>query len=720
MKKLVKVLKYFFIVIISLVVLMCAGLLIYYHSIYEDTLLPAEVSALPSLKSQLKTTNSLQILPIPKKLIYSKGFFYLPDQLYFSAPVEDTQTIANVFFNHLNIQATSKNTSNVQFIKNKSIEIQAYIMRVEPSGIEIEYNDLAGMFYGLTTLKQLALITKNHIPCLQIEDKPDMKIRGAMLDISRNKIPTLETLYGIVDFLADLKYNQLQLYIEGFSFAYPSFKNLWAKTETPLKPDEIKQLDKYCKDRFIELVPNQNSLGHMAAWLETDEFKDLAECPDGYKFLGVIDMKTTMAPSNPRTLELVKKMSEDLLPNFTSDKFNVNLDEPFELGKNPDKPIKDEKEIARIYIDYAKKLNEFVNIKGKSMMMWGDVVSKNPEIISEIPKNITLLEWGYEADHPFKNICPIYKNAGLKYLVCPGTSSWSSFTGRTANMMGNIENAVGNGIENNAEGMLITDWGDFGHLQYITASYAGLAYGAALSWNFKSKSEIDLGGYLSKIAFNDDNLLMGELALELGRYNQFEEYPMVAMTTTGMSYMFGIIDKTMSDAVFSKMQSSVFELLTTDIEYKEKLKEQFDSPKIYHAGAIIKYVDSLESILPKTHLRRADSSLIIAEYKNSIKMIKLGAKLKHFNNYHLQQTAEENRALLTEMKDLCNIIIPEHERLWNMRNKTGRLDLSLQSLNKVNNQIDDELQNLDKNAIMRWIIRSKAKIISAGAVLYLK
>ncbi len=720
MKKFFRVLKYLFLAIIGIVVTACAAILIYYQSVYKQTPLPEEVSAAPALRLNIKINDSLLILPIPKKLVLTNGYYHLNSSIQYIAPAQDIEVIAKSLKKQMNLDVVENSNSKIKFARNKDIEEQAYNLTIEANQIKIEYGDLKGMFYALSTLKQIARQSRNQLPCLQISDKPDMKIRGAMLDISRNKIPNLETLFGMVNFLADLKYNQLQLYIEGFSFAYPSFKYLWEKTETPLTPDEIKQLDIYCKERFIELVPNQNSLGHMASWLATDEYKDLAECPEGYKFLGLIEMKTTLSPSNPKSIELVKQMSEDLLPNFSSYKFNANLDEPFELGKNKVHPIKDEKEVAKIYIKYAKQLNEYLNSKGKSMMMWGDVVSKNPEIISEIPNNITLLEWGYESDHPFKKICAVYKKAGLKYLVCPGTSSWTSFTGRTDNMMGNIENAIGSGLENGAEGMLVTDWGDNGHLQYITVSYAGLAYASALSWNYKSSEKLDLGGFLSKNVFNDDNNLMGDLVIELGRYNQFEEYPMVAMTTTGMSYLFGIMDKTMMDAINTKMQSSAFDLLSADNDYKEKLRKQFANPKIYNAIAILKYVDSLETILLKTRLNITDSSLIIAEYKNAIKMVKLGAKLKQYNNYHFQQSNHENKALMMEMKILCETIIPEHERLWMIRNKSGRLDLSLQLLKKLNSQIDDELNNLNINAVSRWFIRSGEKIKSAVAVLYLR
>ncbi|MFN8256114.1 MAG: family 20 glycosylhydrolase [Bacteroidales bacterium] len=720
MKKLLKIIRNIILILVGLVLVISILLIAYYHANYTETPEAVGVTPKPSLKSQLVNVDTLGILPLPQKVILRLGTFKIHENISYSAPEEDIQAIASALGIQFQKNSISKSPSDFMFVKIEKLQSQAYSLEINPNQVKIEYSDLPGMFYALTTLKQLAIKYRNHLPCLDIEDAPDMKIRGAMLDISRNKIPKIETLLSMIDFLACLKYNHLQLYIEGFSFAYPSFKNLWEKTDTPLTPDEIKQLDTYCKDRYIELVPNQNSLGHMAQWLAKDEFKDLAECPKGYKLLGLIEMKTTLNPDNPKSLELVKKMSDDLLPNFTSENFNVNLDEPFELGKSKTRPIKDEKEIAKLYLSYAKKLNEYVNARGKKMMMWGDVVSRNPDLIPEIPENITLLEWGYEDDHPFKTNCGYYSAAKRKFLVCPGTSSWSSYTGRTDNMMGNIENAVENGMANNAGGILVTDWGDNGHWQYLTVSYAGLAYASALSWNSKSKGKFDLGGFLSTYAFRDKNGIMGDIALELGRYNQFEEYPMMAMTTTSMPYMLGFMDKAILNAVNEKMQEGFMELLSGDTAYKEKIMAKFSHPAFYNAPAILNYVDSLGNLLSKAKLQRSDSMLVIDEYRNAIRMIKLGAKIKQYNLYHLQQAKAENLEHLNEMKLLCEQTIAEHKRLWLERNKTGRLDLSLQNLEKIQKQIDAELKKQEKNIVLGWFARQGEKIVSAVAVLYLK
>jgi hypothetical protein len=699
--------------------LIIVGLLIFYQIRYKETPVPENgFISLPTQNQNLVGQEPI-LYPIPKKVEWSKGEFIISKTLAFKASKEDSPRIIALIQNRLGLSASDKGSVNLVFAKVTQLGTQAYHLSVKPNTIKIEYGDSSGLFYALTTLKQLAIQSSNRIPCVYIEDNPDLLIRGALLDISRGKVPQLKTAFKMVDYLSDLKYNHLEFYLEGFSFAYPSFKNLWAKTETPFTPEEFKALDKYCRDRFIELVPNQNSLGHMNAWLATSDFKDLAECPDGYKFLGLIDMKSTLAPKNPKSLDLVKKMSEDLLPNFSSEKFNVDLDEPFELGKNKNHPINDPKQITQIYLDYAAQLNTYVELKGKKMWMWGDVISRNPEFASKIPRDITLLEWRYEDFQDFAKICKKYQESKLHYLVCPGTSSWSSYTGRTDNMLKNVENSVHSAIQYGALGMLITDWGDTPHLQYLTVSYPGLSYGGALSWNASAQTKDLLGAYLSRIAFQDSSQKMGDLVLNLGRYSRYEEFPMVSGTMTSFAYRFGMMDKMMTEAIFKKFQQGIFDLIPAEGNSREELMERFRNPKIYNYKAIIHLADSMDLALSQTHLKGPESTLILDEYRNAIRMIKLGAELKEYNNYHLQRSVPENQKLLTDMKLICSTLLAEHKELWMSRNKPGGYDTSTDSFIKLQAQIDESLSLLDKNGWIRLLNQTKDKLITAAAVLFL-
>ena len=64
------------------------------------------------------------------------------------------------------------------------------------------------------------------------------------------------------------------------SYAYKNHEQVWKGT-SPMTASDIHALDSYCHARCIELVPNQNSLGHMHRWLIHDAYKPLAEQEEG-------------------------------------------------------------------------------------------------------------------------------------------------------------------------------------------------------------------------------------------------------------------------------------------------------------------------------------------------------------------------------------------------------------------------------------------------------
>src|SRR5262252_7472795 len=159
------------------------------------------------------------------------------------------------------------------------VPAEGYRLHVSAGRVVIEAADPAGVFYARATLEQLrrAAGPGGTIPAVAIEDTPDLPERGVMLDISRDKVPTMLTLRRSIDELAALKINRLQLYME-HTFAYRDHPAVWASA-SPLTADEVDALDAFCRERFIELVPNQNSFGHMERWLRLPRYAPLAELP---------------------------------------------------------------------------------------------------------------------------------------------------------------------------------------------------------------------------------------------------------------------------------------------------------------------------------------------------------------------------------------------------------------------------------------------------------
>jgi len=723
MKTVIKILKYSAIILSGFVFFLIAGLLVYYHLQYIS---PPVLPERPDF--EFGTTSAAEnkdipfaLIPVPQQMEFTSGTYFLPETIHFNSPDEKRELINGIIERQLGLSATQVGAVSIRFTPDLDLPEQGYSLTVSNRGIDITYSDDAGLFYSIITMAQISKQTERELPWLAITDWPDLPVRGAMLDISRDKIPTMETLYDIIDFLAGLKYNHLQLYVEGFSFDYPSFNHLWDESETPITGEEIQALDRYAQERFIDLVPNQNSLGHMNAWLETDEFADLAECPDGFKLLGLLDFKSTLDVSDPRSMELVKQMTDDLLPYFSSEYYNANLDEPFELGQCKNRELAEEKGVGRLYLDFVKELNDYVTEHhGRQMMMWGDIVAKHPEIIPQIPDDVILLEWGYEDVHPFDELTQNYREAGLDFMVCPGTSSWTTITGRTDNMKENISNAVQSAIQNDAKGMLLTDWGDMGHWQYWPVSIAPFVYGSALSWNAQSEGQLPFAAYLNRVAFQDPSEVMGDLVLDMGRYNRFEEYKMVNMTTTMQTFMFGIMDKVMIEAVQKKLKDGLFDLIHYDEEIIEEIKERFEDAGPYDYQSIIEYTSILKERLDEAQMERTDAALILDEYRNAVRMIHLGALTKKYILQKREHSAAENIELLQQLKQLNETVIEEHKRLWLARNRSGGLDRSLQALQDLNQQIERELDVMNRNAVLRFITFQGEKLVATAASIYIK
>ncbi len=376
--------------------------------------------------------------------------------------------------------------------------LEDYRLQVAPQAVIIGAGSPRGWFYGLHTLKQLASQCSGNLPLCRIEDGPDYPNRGFMLDVSRDKVPKLGTLSRLIDLMAACKYNQLQLYME-HTYAYAGHEIVW-RSASPFHSADIRKLDTFCRERFIELVPNQNTFGHMHRWLIHEPYRNMAECPDGGETdLGYRPEPQGLCATDPASIELVGDLLGQLLPQFRSRQVNIGCDETIDLGYGRSKTDVQNLGRGRVYLNYVNQVVELCRKKGYTVQLWGDIILKYPELAEELPDNCIALNWGYEEDHSFRRETDLFKRAGIPFYVCPGTSSWNSIAGRTDNMLKNVRNAAEQGRKNNASGFLLTDWGDNGHWQPLSVVFPALLYGAGVSWNGRGNGKEDLAGQIDQI-----------------------------------------------------------------------------------------------------------------------------------------------------------------------------------------------------------------------------
>jgi hexosaminidase len=381
-------------------------------------------------------------LPQPRKTVQSRGYFsFFPGRLILLQGAHPQK----LMYTAQRIQQALPNASRLRWDltagwsvpqtqvglalrvdANAVQQPQGYHLLVSPDGIQITGHDEAGVYYGACTLIQaLHQVEKNRLPCFEVFDWPDFPVRGVMLDISRDKVPQMSTLYELVDRLAGWKINQLQLYTE-HTFSYRNHPEVWAHA-SPMTGSEIMALDAYCRENYIELAPNQNSFGHLQPWLKHPKYAALAEVQGEFSMpWGPIQGPFSLAPLHPGSLELVRSMYDELLPHFSSRLFNVGCDETHDLGQGQTREACQKLGIGRVYLDFFLKIYSEVSRRGYTMQYWGDIILKHPELVPEIPRDAIGLLWGYEANHPFAREAELFCNARLPFYVCPGTSSWTS------------------------------------------------------------------------------------------------------------------------------------------------------------------------------------------------------------------------------------------------------------------------------------------------------
>ncbi len=490
------------------------------------------------------------------------------------------------------------------------------------------------------------------------EDAPDFEVRGVMLDVSRTRVPTMETLLALVERLGAWRFNQLQLYMEHV-FAYAGHETVW-KDASPFTPDEIRALEAHCARNGIELVPNQQSFGHMHRWLKHDRYRDLAEVPEGLLHAFSTEREPySLDLSDPRALALLDDLYDQLLPCFTSHQLNVGCDETFDLGMGKSKQHCLERGTARVYLDYLLEIRRKVVSRGRRMQFWGDIVLQHPELVAELPKDMIALAWGYDAGHPFASNAQHFARSGLSFYVCPGTSSWQSVAGRTTNMLANLSEAARHGHAAGAKGYMVTDWGDRGHLQPHLVTEVGLFTAAAFAWDSKiDLTRERLARAIDRHLFFDDAGVMGKLVLDLG-----DAYLETDCASTNGSALFFLLAFAGEPLPHARL------------------------PGLNGAGLVRArdYLLARRPLVEKIRSRRDDAPLLMDELRWMIDVLVfacdfgLARLATPAGSATTTIEADARKTLSRRLRP----IIAEHRRSWSLRDRPGGLNESTSWLERV-------------------------------------
>jgi hypothetical protein len=255
----VKAVKTFYSKILFLIMFACTGFLAC-----------AGVSPFPSL------------IPLPQKINWTNESFTL--NRYKTIFINDTSLKKSAIqlqkITGLKSTISFKANATFPFIELKlgkvssfSLSEEAYQLKISENKISLLANSLHGIFNGLQTLRQL-IVNKKTIAGCQIIDWPAFQWRGYLVDVGRN-YQSMQLLKQQIDVMSRYKLNVFHFHpTEDIAWRiatkkYPQLteaKNMIRDKGKFYSEKDIKDLIQYCRDRFINFVPEIDMPGHSAAF----------------------------------------------------------------------------------------------------------------------------------------------------------------------------------------------------------------------------------------------------------------------------------------------------------------------------------------------------------------------------------------------------------------------------------------------------------------------
>ena len=348
---------------------------------------------------------------------------------------------------------------------------EGYLLTVSGKQVVVAGKTAAGTFYGLQTLKQLVRGegASASIPGVKIADWPTMRWRAVSDDISRGPVPTVDYIKRQIRTEAFFKLNMHSFYME-HTFASESHP-LIGPAGGSLTPAEIRELVVYARRYHVELVPEQQTFGHLHKALRLEKYADLAETPYG----------DVLSPQQEGSYKLIADWYRELNELFPGRFFHIGADETFELGEGQSREAARTRGVGAIYFEHLNRVREVLKPYNRRLMFWGDIALNHPDLIGNIPKDMIVMNWQYGARDDFWSDIKPFQDAGLQQFACPGAQNWNQIFPNLEAARKNIVNFGRDGQKAGAIGMMNTTWDDDGE-SLFEATWYSIVLGGAASW----------------------------------------------------------------------------------------------------------------------------------------------------------------------------------------------------------------------------------------------
>lgn len=374
----------------------------------------------------------IAIIPKPVKMTVQEGNFVLTsttkivvDDVGMDNIVSELNTILDKFAGFTLTEVDQCKSNYIRFVRNKNIlREEEYKLFVMKNHIIIEYSSPHGAFYAVQTLQQLLPIKdwgkikdKLYIPCVEIEDFPQLGYRGYLLDVARHFMP-YEYLKKTVDLIAFYKLNVFHLHLsddQGWRFEskkYPLLqkKSAWRsetqwghRTDIPVQFDgvrhggyytqeQLKELVAYAKKKYVTIVPEIDVPGHTHALLAA--YPELGCVEDTtYEVSTVWGYDDNILCPRKETFDFLANLFDEVLDVFPSKYIHIGGDEVqkqrWERSEFCRRYMKSNSlsDVDGIMENFVAFMYDYLDKKGRKMIGWDEIIE------SKIPSGATVMSW---------------------------------------------------------------------------------------------------------------------------------------------------------------------------------------------------------------------------------------------------------------------------------------------------------------------------------------
>lgn len=309
-----------------------------------------------------------------------------------------------------------------------------------------------------------------------LTEEPQFETSGAMIDVSRNAVLTVDGLKMLLRKMAVMGLNMVMVYTEE-TYEVPGIP-YFGYMRGRYTEDEIRECDDYAFQLGIEMIPCIQTLAHLKEALKWGYANDIKDTED------------ILLVGEPKTYELLKRLIEVASRSYRTKRIHIGMDEALQLGRGKYMEKNGYQNRFEIMNQHLHKVVSITEEYGLQPMIWSDMyfrlASQNgnyydfdssllDQVKQSIP-NVKMVYWDYyHSDESFyKGMLNTHKQIVSDPLFAGGLWTWNGISPNYSRAFRNSEAALNACRKTGVKEVFATMWGDNGAETPIQTALPGL------------------------------------------------------------------------------------------------------------------------------------------------------------------------------------------------------------------------------------------------------